>query len=360
MSTNTKKLSHKKSAEELQEIQEGNKSTGLCGVWKDKFSEGQPTYKLLSDGTAQFTKEDSDVPGRSSTSGFGTWELSPDGKVIVSCQVKQGCQAEGDAVNGKEEHVLTMHAMMFEGVFKRQKELNDRDEERVRMLAEGQEVPPLHSVTVIESEGDEKAFDLFADEKLSDLKNRMGIDANMKIHVMLGDVELKEGEPICKLVPANGVLRLMLPKKEDEEKKSEAAPANAAAEEKKQKISEAFKKWDVNNEGLILEQELGRILVALGVPQDTIPTIFSNVGTAKKDGKVDYMEFINLIYSSGTPTPANQKYKELYAEKIEIIQWMFPHVPDTVILDMLVEKNGDRPAVTQALLTQYGSKPTTA
>merc|ERR1719355_271334 len=141
-------------------------------------------------------------------------------------------------------------------------------------------------------------------------------------------------------MPAKGVLRLVIPKEEDTD---DAAPAPTALADdtsgKKEKISEAFKKWDVNNEGFISEQELGRILVALGVPQDDIPTIFAHAD-AKKGGNVDYMGFINWIYTSAKQ--ASSEYEAQYKEKMESCKKLFPYVSSQLVLDMLIENNGDR------------------
>jgi len=277
-------------------VVEANISTGLVGVWKDKFADGVPTYKLLSDGVAQYTKDDAGV-GTSQTAGFGKWELTSGGQVQVTCKVNSGCTSEKDGVGGKEEHLLSMHCMMFEGVFRRQQQLNERDEERVRMLSQGQDVPPLHQLIVIDAEGSEKAFGLFHDEKLSNLKERLGfMPDDDKKKIMLGDTEITEGETLYKQTPAGSVLRIVVPKPE-----AAAAAAPAADEEgsKKEKISEAFRKWDTTNKGLIAEEDLSRILVALGVPQDDIATIFAHAD-AKKGGSVDYAEFINWIYTSAT------------------------------------------------------------
>lgn len=335
-----------KTVAEIQEVCDGNASTGFVGVWKDKWAEGEPTYKLLSDGTAQYICLEG--AGSSTTSGFGSWDLTSAGQVKICCKVKKGCINESDASKGTEEHELSMHCMMFEGVYKRIKELNSRDEDRVRMLADGKEVPPLHPITVVDYDGDVRGFDLFMDEKLSNLKDRLKMDTNAKLltaKVMLGSTELTEGEPLCKLVPAKGELRIVIPK-EDAAAPTEIAPADDASG-KKDKISEAFKKWDVNNEGLISEQELGRILVALGVPQDDIPTIFAHAD-AKKGGNVDYMGFINWIYTSAKQ--ASSEYEKLYKDKIDSCKCLFPYVSSQLVLDMLIENNGDRPSVTKALL----------
>jgi DNA-directed RNA polymerase subunit H (RpoH/RPB5) len=340
---------------EEQTISAGNKSTGLVGVWRDKFSPGHPTYKLLSDGTAQYIKSDEDS-GTSSTSGFGKWELSATGQVKVTCKVKAGCTAEKDASKGVEEHTLSMNAMMFEGVFKRQKDLNDRDEERVKMLAEGKEVPPLHPLVVIDLEGSEKPFDLFYDEKLSDLKDRLAVD-DMKIKVMLGDTELADAKTMYEQVPANAVLRLVLPKADEAAAPVPAPaadPAPPAAEEsnKQEQITEAFSKWDVNNQKVISEEQLTSILVSLGVPEADIPTIYADAGVSKGTG-VDYSKFINWIYSSdeaaaSPPAEIPGEYKDQY----EIVKWFFPYAPEALIVGTLVEKKGDRASVTKVLQTR--------
>jgi len=355
-------------------LSEGNRSTGLVGVWTDKFTEGTPTYKLLSDGSAQFSKSESvrTKSGEETTevsSGFGNWELTKDGQVSVTCTVKSGCVAETDAAGGTEEHVLKMHCMMFEGVFKRQKELNERDEERIKMLSEGKEVPPLHPLTVVDLENVEKSLELFQDEKLSDLMVRLGKEGDDSIKVMLGDVELTEGKPLYETVPAKGVLRLVIPEKPAEGAPTAAAPvapAPAPAAEKstgkKDKITEAFVKWDINNEKVIPEEDLSRILVALGVPQEDIAMILAQADV-KKSGGVDYSQFINWIYSSDEEDSKSTVYDGPWKDQLKIVRWMFEYVPQTIILDMLTEKNGDRAQVTKALqlreeelTAQFGSK----
>lgn len=320
-----------------------NRSTGLVGVWRDKFAEGEPTYKLLADGTAQFIQADEESEGTGSISGFGKWELSPNGQVTVACKVKKGCVTETEAASGTEEHVLNMHCMMFEGVYKRQKELNDRDEERVKLLAEGKEAPPLHPLTVIDLEGYEKSLELFQDEKLSDLKDRLGIESSANVKVMLDGKELVDGKALYGTVPAKSVLTLVVP----EVPATAPAPTDEASG-KKENIIQAFLDWDINNEKVIPEEDLSRILVALGVPQEDISTIFAEAD-AKKTGGVDYSQLINWIYSDDEPAP---DYEGPYKDQLNIVTWMFPNTPQTLILEMLTEKNGDRPAVTKALQQQ--------
>lgn len=335
-------------------VSAGNKSTGLVGVWRDKYSPGNPTYKLLSDGTAQYIKSD-ESSGTSSTSGFGHWELSNNGQVKVTCKVKAGCTAEKDAASGAEEHELNMHAMMFEGVFKRQKDLTDRDEERVKMIAEGKEVPPLHPLVVVDLEGSEKALELFHDEKLSDVKDRLGLTIE-KVMVMLGGTEITDDKTMFEQVPANAILRLVCPDPAEVSipglaSVEEVAPAPVEEEptSKKEQITEAFCKWDINNQKVISEEQLTSILVALGVPQDDIPTIYQDAGVSKGTG-VDYSKFINWIYSAdqagGSPPAA---YAGEYKDQYEIVKWFFPHAPEALITGTLEEKKGDRASVTKVL-----------
>lgn len=337
-----------------------NSATGLTGVWKDKFAPGQPTYKLLSDGIAQYIKADD---GPTTTVGFGKWELTNAGQVKVSCKTKSGCTAEKDGVGGTEEHELSMHAMMFEGVFKRLRELNARDELRVKMISEGKDPPPVHPIIVVDLDDSELSFDLFRDEKLADLTERLGSSLNPFAVLMLGTSTLDTEKTMYEQVPANGVLRLVIPKPgELEEPAADPAPAPVPEAGKKEKITEAFSKWDVNNEKVISEQQLTAILLALGVPKDDIPTIYADAGVSQGAG-VDYSKFINWIYSAEEQETANEEYTGPMKEKLDIVKWFFPYVPQPLILDMLETKKGDRASVTQALqkreddlAAQYGSK----
>mmetsp|Transcript_113065 Transcript_113065/g.314687 ORF Transcript_113065/g.314687 Transcript_113065/m.314687 type:complete len:508 (+) Transcript_113065:75-1598(+) len=69
----------------------------------------------------------------------------------------------------------------------------------------------------------------------------------------------------------------------------------------KESIVEKFRKWDVNGDGVISPQELQTVLRNLGMEDEIIISTFSAMD-ANEDGKIDYREFVDWLYSGLHPT----------------------------------------------------------
>mmetsp|Transcript_8059 Transcript_8059/g.13164 ORF Transcript_8059/g.13164 Transcript_8059/m.13164 type:complete len:531 (-) Transcript_8059:104-1696(-) len=63
----------------------------------------------------------------------------------------------------------------------------------------------------------------------------------------------------------------------------------------KEAILSTFKKWDLNQDGVISKAELERVMTLLGVATSDIEKIFSAADT-NIDGKIDYNEFVHWLY----------------------------------------------------------------
>mmetsp|Transcript_16666 Transcript_16666/g.31002 ORF Transcript_16666/g.31002 Transcript_16666/m.31002 type:complete len:598 (-) Transcript_16666:199-1992(-) len=62
------------------------------------------------------------------------------------------------------------------------------------------------------------------------------------------------------------------------------------------KILKVFREWDKNADGFIEMDELTKVLKDLGVPEDSIPSIFTGADW-DRDGKISYSEFVDWLYS---------------------------------------------------------------
>jgi len=69
----------------------------------------------------------------------------------------------------------------------------------------------------------------------------------------------------------------------------------------KKMMMETFKRWDLNADGFITKDELERVLRLLGVSSADISFIFTAVDK-NADGKVDYTEFVDWLYSGSALT----------------------------------------------------------
>jgi len=67
----------------------------------------------------------------------------------------------------------------------------------------------------------------------------------------------------------------------------------------KESIVDKFKRWDINGDGVISPEELGKVLKMLGMAEETITSTFKAIDT-DKDGKINYREFIDWLYANGS------------------------------------------------------------
>jgi len=77
----------------------------------------------------------------------------------------------------------------------------------------------------------------------------------------------------------------------------EGIAANLEGEKSQGLIKDIFKRWDANQDGFITKEELQRVMTLLGVNTAEISTIFE-VADTNKDGKIDYAEFVDWLYSA--------------------------------------------------------------
>merc|ERR550525_587864 len=66
------------------------------------------------------------------------------------------------------------------------------------------------------------------------------------------------------------------------------------------RILEMFRRWDVNGDGVITKDELQQVLVSVGMTENDAASTFAAVD-ADRNGKVDYKEFVNWLYSKSAP-----------------------------------------------------------
>mmetsp|Transcript_80599 Transcript_80599/g.248615 ORF Transcript_80599/g.248615 Transcript_80599/m.248615 type:complete len:508 (+) Transcript_80599:2-1525(+) len=67
----------------------------------------------------------------------------------------------------------------------------------------------------------------------------------------------------------------------------------------KESIIDKFSRWDINGDGVISPEELGKVLKLLGMSEDTITSTFQAIDT-DEDGKINYREFISWLYANNT------------------------------------------------------------
>lgn len=75
-----------------------------------------------------------------------------------------------------------------------------------------------------------------------------------------------------------------------------AEPGSTAVFKQKQMIVETFRRWDLNADGYIVMDEFRRVLSILGVSDSDITGIF-NAADKNADGKIDYTEFVDWLYT---------------------------------------------------------------
>jgi len=144
---------------------------------------------------------------------------------------------------------------------------------------------------------------------ISDVLGNAGADMqkateSLKIHVsdLLGADRAEALLPMFQLLSFLNDVAASLEENSSGTVASEMSPSPAAAEfRQKESIMGTFKKWDCNADGFISKEELKRVLNLLGVPDAAISAIFT-VADTNTDGKIDYKEFVDWLYSGSALT----------------------------------------------------------
>lgn len=77
-------------------------------------------------------------------------------------------------------------------------------------------------------------------------------------------------------------------------------PVSDEGEERKQKVIEAFKAWDVDNDGRLSKTEMTSVLGKLGIGAEEVDMCVA-AADANNDGFVSYVEFARWLYSANRP-----------------------------------------------------------